>query len=452
MASAREADSVQHNELFERPTRFNIASSQIPDREDDSVQHSQIPDREADSVQHSQIPVREADSVQHNHCEKPTRFNTASSRGRLGSTQPVQEANSVQHSQCERLTRFNIASARGRFDSTKPVRQTEKPERDADSVQHSHQCKRPTRFNITTNARDLQFNIASVQYASQCERPTRCNIASAPNRLESLQPVREADTSLTSDTRKLTCLMQPQDIIRTNVLTKFHEESTINMNFRVLTRINPPTPGGHVFQTNGTIFELIQDIYKTNHAEVHRRRYYYSHTMKNAPPHGGHVFQPIGSIFELIQDSIGTSVVTKLHEDWTINVTLGMLTRKMPLPLAAKFFQPTGIIFELVQHIIRTHLLTKFHEDRTINVASSVKNAPPPGGHVFQATITIFEVVQNITKTNLLIKFHKDLTINVASRVLTRQISSPHDTRRTMQDGQRRSQKLTMRTKCSGEL
>ncbi|KAH3816539.1 hypothetical protein DPMN_118056 [Dreissena polymorpha] len=43
-------------------------------------------------------------------------------------------------------------------------------------------------------------------------------------------------------------------------------------------------------------------------------------------------------------------------------------------------FEPTGTIFKLLQDIVRTILMTKFHEDQTINVASRVltrKNAPP---------------------------------------------------------------------------
>ncbi|KAH3892937.1 hypothetical protein DPMN_017073 [Dreissena polymorpha] len=73
------------------------------------------------------------------------------------------------------------------------------------------------------------------------------------------------------------------------------------------------------------------------------------------------------------------------------------------------------------------NLLTKFHEDRTINVASRVltrfyymyshirKNAPPLGRHVFQAKVTIFEFIQDIIGTNLLTKFHEDWKVNVAS-------------------------------------
>ncbi|KAH3809188.1 hypothetical protein DPMN_137549 [Dreissena polymorpha] len=96
----------------------------------------------------------------------------------------------------------------------------------------------------------------------------------------------------------------------------------------------------------------------------------------------------------------------------------------MPRPLGGHVFQPTETIFKLVQDTIGTNLLNKFHEDWTINVASrlftGLKNALLSGGHVFKATVTIFQLVQYIIGTNLQNKFHDDLKINVASRVLTR--------------------------------
>ncbi|KAH3885567.1 hypothetical protein DPMN_009562 [Dreissena polymorpha] len=62
-----------------------------------------------------------------------------------------------------------------------------------------------------------------------------------------------------------------QDIIGMNLLTKFYEDQTINVASRVLTRFyyshirkNAPPLGSHVFQANVTIFELIQDIIETN--------------------------------------------------------------------------------------------------------------------------------------------------------------------------------------------
>ncbi|KAH3795521.1 hypothetical protein DPMN_149076 [Dreissena polymorpha] len=126
-----------------------------------------------------------------------------------------------------------------------------------------------------------------------------------------------------------------------------------------------------------------------------------------------------------------------------INVASRVLTRKNAPPPGGHVFQPTGIIFELVQDIIEItdsrlqytlrvemNLLTKFHEDQTINVASRVltrfyyshirKNAPPLGSHVFHANVTIFELIQDIIETNFLTKSHEDWTINVASRELTK--------------------------------
>ncbi|KAH3867043.1 hypothetical protein DPMN_030168 [Dreissena polymorpha] len=50
-------------------------------------------------------------------------------------------------------------------------------------------------------------------------------------------------------------------IIGMNLLTKFYEDRTINMASRVK---NALPLGSHVFQANVTIFELIQDIIETN--------------------------------------------------------------------------------------------------------------------------------------------------------------------------------------------
>ena len=209
-------------------------------------------------------------------------------------------------------------------------------------------------------------------------------------------------------------------------------------------------PGGHVFHSTGTIFELVQDIIGTHvltkfHEDwtinVTSRvltRFYYSHIRKTATPPGSHVFQPTGTIFELSPDIIRTNVLTKFHEDWTINVTSRVLTRfyyshirKTAPPLGSHDFHATETIFELVQDFIGTHVPTKFHEDWTKNVTSRVltrfcyysqirKTATPPGSHVFQPTGTIFELVQYIIETHVLTKFHEDWTINVTSRVLTR--------------------------------
>ncbi|KAH3803185.1 hypothetical protein DPMN_156886 [Dreissena polymorpha] len=253
-----------------------------------------------------------------------------------------------------------------------------------------------------------------------------------------------------------TIFIHIQDIMQTNILTKFHEDSLSPYKENAL-----PT-GGHVFQATGTIFKLVQNINRKKLlTKFHDDRLTIAIYGKMPRPLGGHVFQPNGTIFELIQDIIGTNYLTKCHEDQTINVASRVLTRKNAPPpdiirknLLTKFhedrvlsrknapppgshvFQPTSMIFELVHDIIGMNLnLTKFHEDRTITgkmprpigshislrpIFSPKKNALPLGSHVFQANVTIFELIQDIIETNLPTEFHEDRTLNVASRVLTR--------------------------------
>ncbi|KAH3739437.1 hypothetical protein DPMN_046089 [Dreissena polymorpha] len=121
------------------------------------------------------------------------------------------------------------------------------------------------------------------------------------------------------------------NIIGKNLLTKFHKDRKINVASRVHIMKNAPPPGSHVFQPTNIIFELFQDIIgmnlltkfhedrTVNVASRVLTRFYFSHIRKNAPPLGSHVFFDI-IFFELIQDIIETNLLTKCHEDWTINV------------------------------------------------------------------------------------------------------------------------------------
>ncbi|KAH3796649.1 hypothetical protein DPMN_150218 [Dreissena polymorpha] len=203
-----------------------------------------------------------------------------------------------------------------------------------------------------------------------------------------------------------------QDIIGTNLLTKFHKDQTINVASRII------------------IFELVQDIIGMNLL-----------TMKNAPPLGSHVFQANITIFKLIQDIIETNLLTKFHKDWTMrpleknapppgghlheNLTINVASRKNAPPHKCQVFLTN-------RHIIGLNLLTKFHEDRTMNVASRVLtrfyysniriNAPSLGSHVFQAN------------TNLPTKFHGDWTINAASIMSTMQMLMLYNAGRTKGD------------------
>ncbi|KAH3881493.1 hypothetical protein DPMN_005419 [Dreissena polymorpha] len=282
--------------------------------------------------------------------------------------------------------------------------------------------------------------------------------------------------------KKTDLFFAAQDIIRTNVLTKFYEE--------VLTRIKSPPSGSHVLEQTGTISKLFQDIVKTNlltkfHDDWSMNvtfrvltSFYYSHikknappnmigtnllTKKNAPPPCHNVFQATGSNFLLVKNIIGKNLLTKFHDDPTINVASRVLLRKNSPP-CGHVFQQIRTIFEVIQNIIGTNVHTKFHEDWTINITFRVltsfnsshirKNAPPlaamkndpptsghvfqatetifkqikcpdPGGHVFQTTGTIFELVQDIIGTNLLSKFYEN-----SDNMLTRQLLMPHNTRR----------------------
>ncbi|KAH3775645.1 hypothetical protein DPMN_177051 [Dreissena polymorpha] len=139
------------------------------------------------------------------------------------------------------------------------------------------------------------------------------------------------------------------------------------------------------------------------------------------------------------QNIIGTTLLTKFHKDWKLN--LASRVKHAPPP-CSHVFQPTCIIFELIQNIIGMNLLTNFHEDHTVNVASRVltrfyyshirKNAPPLGSNVFQIEqyMLPLELIPRpwwpyIIATNLLTKLHDDRKIYVTSRVLTRKMPLP---------------------------
>ncbi|KAH3747498.1 hypothetical protein DPMN_181925 [Dreissena polymorpha] len=91
-------------------------------------------------------------------------------------------------------------------------------------------------------------------------------------------------------------------IIKTNVLTKFHKDWTINVTSRELTRAYLEDWTKHV------TFRVL--------------------TRKMPPLPGGHIFRRTITIFQLSQTNIRTNVLTKFHRDWTINVTFRVLTSK----------------------------------------------------------------------------------------------------------------------------
>ncbi|KAH3814008.1 hypothetical protein DPMN_142484 [Dreissena polymorpha] len=158
------------------------------------------------------------------------------------------------------------------------------------------------------------------------------------------------------------------------------------------------------------------------------------------PPPGDHVFQATGTIFKHVYDIIGSHLLTKFHDDRTLNVASRVLTKKNSPPPWRPYIIGTNLLTIFHEdrtiyvaftapwwpYIIGTNLQTKFHDDwkineasrvltrnniTTINVASRVLtriNDPPLGSLVFQANVTIFELIQDIIETNLLTKFHED--------------------------------------------
>ncbi|KAH3775577.1 hypothetical protein DPMN_176982 [Dreissena polymorpha] len=168
------------------------------------------------------------------------------------------------------------------------------------------------------------------------------------------------------------------DIYETNIFTKFHDDWAKNVTSIVKW---PPTPGSHVIQLTGTIFELNSCIKGTNVLTKFHDNWdkNVSSRRQNAPPTGGHIGQK--------------------------NVASRVFTMKTAPPTGGHVFQRTRITFELHQHIIKTNILTKFHEDWASNVTSTV--------------FTSFKLDRDIIGTKLLTKFHEHRKRNVPSRVFT---------------------------------
>ncbi|KAH3876036.1 hypothetical protein DPMN_039316 [Dreissena polymorpha] len=163
----------------------------------------------------------------------------------------------------------------------------------------------------------------------------------------------------------------PPDIIRTNLLNKFHEDRKINVASRMLTRTNAPPP----LRPSIIGMNLLTKFHEDRTINVASRvltRFYYSHIRKNARPLGNHVFQANLTILEHCLQGFTIAIYGHIRKNAPSLGSLPCFSGKRKLT-----------IFKLIQDIIQTNLLTKFHEDWTINVASRVltrKTAPPPGG------------------------------------------------------------------------
>ncbi|KAH3873330.1 hypothetical protein DPMN_036563 [Dreissena polymorpha] len=100
--------------------------------------------------------------------------------------------------------------------------------------------------------------------------------------------------------------------------------------------------------------------------------------------------------FKLDRDFIGTNLLTKFHEDRTINVASKVFTNK-----CGRTDDGQRPVTKAHLSNQKTKVLTKFHENWAKNVTSRVwtcfhyihieKNAPPTGGHVFSPIWTILK-------------------------------------------------------------
>ncbi|KAH3786096.1 hypothetical protein DPMN_164197 [Dreissena polymorpha] len=140
----------------------------------------------------------------------------------------------------------------------------------------------------------------------------------------------------------------PPYIIGTNLLTKvltrkmprplvamFFEQpkqfSNLSKTINVASRVkNAPPPGGHLVK-NIIGMNLLTKFHEDRTINVDSRLLT-SHIKKNAPPLDSHDFQANNTIFELVQDIIKTNLLTTFHEDWTINVVSRVITRQLLTP------------------------------------------------------------------------------------------------------------------------
>ncbi|KAH3859322.1 hypothetical protein DPMN_102040 [Dreissena polymorpha] len=173
-----------------------------------------------------------------------------------------------------------------------------------------------------------------------------------------------------------------QDIIGTNLQTKFHDDRKINVTSTrpwVFLPIRTIFELDRHIQKTHVLTKVHEDWTKNVTSRVFTC-FHYIHIEKTAPPPGGHEFSMIWTIFEHVRDINETNLLTKFHDDWAKIVTSRVFTRNTAPPpgghlhkdCASNVTSTVFTSFELSRGINGTYVLTKFHEDQTINVASRV--------------------------------------------------------------------------------
>ncbi|KAH3833934.1 hypothetical protein DPMN_107250 [Dreissena polymorpha] len=182
----------------------------------------------------------------------------------------------------------------------------------------------------------------------------------------------------------------------------FHDDWAKIVTSRVFIRNTAPPPGGHVFQWTETIFELNQYIIKTNiltklHEDWAFQCDFYSIIGTNALTK----FHEDRTIMQMLT----THARRTAHDGQKLKTVVNLLTRKTAPAPGSHVFRRTGTIFRLNQAIKATNVLPKktapppggHNKYSTINVTPRVitrKTALPSGGHIFQRTGTILKLNQ----------------------------------------------------------
>ncbi|KAH3802162.1 hypothetical protein DPMN_155833 [Dreissena polymorpha] len=114
----------------------------------------------------------------------------------------------------------------------------------------------------------------------------------------------------------------------------------------------------------------------------------------------------------------------QFHEDWTICVTFRVKRNHRRRVMLPKVKLPIDPDKNCAQTDRRTHRQTKrrLYAPPQNKFWGSIKNSPPPGGHVCQPTRTSFDLVQDIIGTNL--SFMKTRQ-SIRPLVLTRKKAPP---------------------------
>ncbi|KAH3858163.1 hypothetical protein DPMN_100783 [Dreissena polymorpha] len=228
-----------------------------------------------------------------------------------------------------------------------------------------------------------------------------------------------------------------QEIHKTNELTKKTAPPSWQQSKKVTSRVKLPCPGSHVIQLTGTIFLLNSRIKETNvltkfHENLaknvtSRVLYIYKcpapwrpcfftdlnhfrtltsrmFTRKTALPTGGHLHEDwalnVTSTFQTRRDIIWTNLLTKFHEDRTLNVASRVLTNKCGRTDEGRTEDGQRLVTKAHLSNQETKILIKFRQNWAKNVTSRVfqcfhfihieKNSPPTGSHVFSPIWTIF--------------------------------------------------------------